>query len=449
MKYRRWTAAAACTIGLAVTVSGCGTHSVPGSTKPSTSANQSVASTNTQTTGNQAANGASGSGAGSNATVTNNAAGNTSNGTGSTNRGGTGANNATSNQTGNNAGASGSGTNPSSNNSTSGTTTVDQDLVPYNGPFQHIFFHPLIAFPSLAFNKKDPELKGFNDYFVTVSEFDKMLSDLYARNYVLVNINDLYTETKKNGKVYVHKNTLMLPKGKIPLVLSVDDMNYYPYMQQWGTVQKLVLDSSGNVAALSQFPDGHTAVTYDNAIVPILDNFVKQHPDFSLNGAKGMINLTGYAGVLGYRTNNTTTADYPQVKAQAEAVIQRLKQTGWVFSSHSWGHLQDANISYQEFVTDTNKWMQQVEPLIGPTQVYVYPFGSRVKTDGPKMQYLLKEGFHVFCGVGPTTYVKWEPTFVMMDRRHIDGIALKEQRKDLNDLFGTDQILDPSRPNDY
>lgn len=322
-------------------------------------------------------------------------------------------------------------------------------LVPYNGPIQHIFFHPLIAFPSLAFSPSDPERQGFNDWFVTVPEFDKMLAALYQRHYILIDINSLYSETTLHGKTFVQPTTLMLPKGKIPLVLSVDDMNYYPYMQQWGTIQRLVLDKQGKIAALSKFPDGHLAITYNNAIVPILDAFVRAHPDFSFEGAKGMINLTGYAGVLGYRTNDTQAADYPQVKAAALKVIARLKATGWIFASHSWGHLPDATISYATFVDDTNKWLQQVEPLTGPTQVYVYPFGSRVNTDGAKFNYLIQKGFHVFCGVGPTTYVQWTPQVLMMDRRHIDGISLHSERSTLNDLFGTEMILDPRRPNVY
>lgn len=341
-------------------------------------------------------------------------------------------------------------TNPSgSANTNRSTNTSQQNLVPYHGPFQHIFFHPLIAFPSLAFSKSDPERKGFNDWFITVKEFNRVLNALYKQNYILVNINSLYTETKKNGQTFIHKKQLMLPKGKKPLVLSVDDMNYYHYMQKWGTVQRLVLDGNGKIAALSKFPDGYTSLTYNNAIVPILDSFVKKHPDFSFQGAKGMINLTGYQGVLGYRTNKTKAPNYAKTKAKAMAVITRLKKTGWTFSSHSWGHLEDAKISYQTFVADTNRWLKQVEPLTGPTQVYVYPFGSRVKTNGQKYNYLIKKGFHVLCSVGPTTYVKWTKHTLMMDRMHIDGVSLHSERKSLNILLGNAKIIDSVRPSQY
>ena len=40
-------------------------------------------------------------------------------------------------------------------------------------------------------------------------------------------------------------------------------------------------------------------------LVPILDRFVEEHPDFSYRGAKAILALTGYNGVLGYRTDET------------------------------------------------------------------------------------------------------------------------------------------------
>ena len=38
-------------------------------------------------------------------------------------------------------------------------------------------------------------------------------------------------------------------------------------------------------------------------MIPLIDTFVEEHPDFSYHGAKGIIALTGYNGVLGYRTD--------------------------------------------------------------------------------------------------------------------------------------------------
>ena len=48
--------------------------------------------------------------------------------------------------------------------------------------------------------------------------------------------------------------------------------------------------------------DGSISVG-DYDMVPLIDRFVEEHPDFSYHGHKGIIALTGYNGILGYRTD--------------------------------------------------------------------------------------------------------------------------------------------------
>ncbi|MGH1286449.1 hypothetical protein [Bacillus toyonensis] len=95
----------------------------------------------------------------------------------------------------------------------------------------------------------------------------------------------------------------------------------------------MVLDRKGDIAALSTNDKGHTVLSYDNDIIPLLDAFVKKHPDFSLRGAKGMLNVTGFNGILGYNSHQST-----KEKKAAVRGIKRLKETGWYFASHSYGH---------------------------------------------------------------------------------------------------------------
>ena len=49
-------------------------------------------------------------------------------------------------------------------------------------------------------------------------------------------------------------------------------------------------------------------------MVPLIDAFVKKHPDFSYRGAKGTLALTGYNGVLGYRTSKSQYGDNEKKK---------------------------------------------------------------------------------------------------------------------------------------
>lgn len=319
------------------------------------------------------------------------------------------------------------------------------EMVIYRGPIQHIFFHPLIAYPELAFDQ-DAMSQGFNEWFVTVREFNLIIESLYKNNYILVDMHDILEERTINGRVILNPKDLRLPPGKKPLILSIDDLSYHPYMIQNGTVFKLILDEKGNVATYSVNPRKEEIIAYDNEIIPILDGFVRKHPDFSYQGAKGIIALTGYQGVLGYRTNDKNSPAYADEEKQARAVIQRLKTTGWSFASHGYGHLDTPKISLKRLAADTLKWKSEVEPLIGPSAVYIYPFGSRVSPDDARFRYLQQAGFKVFCAVGSGPYIHFAPEYLLMDRRHIDGISLCTQANLLRDLFNSESIVDSVRP---
>ncbi|WP_052339634.1 hypothetical protein [Gorillibacterium massiliense] len=329
--------------------------------------------------------------------------------------------------------------------STPTATPSPQKMVAYHGPVEHIFFHPLIAYPELAFDG-DSMTKGYDDWFVTIPEFNKIIDSLYRNNYILIPIDSIYETKTIDGKMTATRKDLTLPEGKKPLILSIDDNNYYDYMRKNGNINKLVLDENGEVAGYAIDPKGAEVTARDNDIIPILDDFVKAHPDFSFQGAKGVIALTGYEGILGYRTNETGAADYAETKAAALKVVSRLKETGWTFASHGWGHKDAGKISEKVLFADTDRWLKEVGSLLGPTPVYIYPYGASVPEGSPKMKGLQDRGFAVFCSVGPAPYLKASSGVVMMDRRHIDGLSLNDDVKRLAPLFDATVVIDPIRP---
>lgn len=316
-------------------------------------------------------------------------------------------------------------------------------LVEYNGVVEHIFFHPLIVYPELAFDN-DYQAKGFDDYFVTVKEFNRILDNLYSKDFILIDINSMVEGVEEDGKLVVKKKKLMLPQGKKPLVISIDDMNYYEYMIENGTIHKLVLTEDGKVADYIE-KGGEKIVSFDNGIVPILDEFVRKHPDFSFNGAKGLIALTGYEGILGYRTHKGSPNREEEQKAVLP-LIQKLKDTGWAFACHGYGHLDSATTKFENLSRDTKRWKEEVESLIGPTKVYIYPFGSRVEYSKDKFNMLYDESFRIYCAVGPTSYTQYKSRGLLLDRRHMDGIAFRYQKETLLDLFNPDEVIDTVRP---
>ena len=313
---------------------------------------------------------------------------------------------------------------------------------------EHLFFHPVIAYPEYAFSDAVPYDRqvGLDEWMVTADEYKKILQSVYDKGYILVNMGDVWSEvTGEDGVTRMERNTLMLPEGKKPLIISFDDVNYYDYMLAEGFTSKLVLGDDGQIWAQCTDPNtGETFLTQDLDATPILDQFVLEHPDFSLNGAKAIFSLTGYQGILGYRTQNDIdiAADDPRRPAfdanrQAEIeavkpVIERLKETGWTFGSHTWGHIRLDSRPLESVQRDTVRWAEEVGSLVGPTNILFYPHGGRPDGDdwhstGPVFQYLQSQGFRIFASVGINSfsYIKKDISAVICDRLHPDGTTLR------------------------
>ena len=107
----------------------------------------------------------------------------------------------------------------------------------------HVFFHSLIVNTSLAFDG-DSDEAGYNQMMTTVSEFKKMLQIMYDKGYVLVSPHDMAVI---NDDGTMSRGKIMLPEGKIPFVLSEDDVSYYHYMDGDGFATKLVIDDNGDI----------------------------------------------------------------------------------------------------------------------------------------------------------------------------------------------------------
>ena len=341
-----------------------------------------------------------------------------------------------------------------------------------NQVVEHLFFHPVIAYPQWAFHDgptPQSQKDGLDDWMVTVDEFNKILQSVYDNGYILVRMEDVWSEQiNENGEARMVRNTLKLPEGKKPLVISFDDVNYYPYMLEEGFTSKLVLGDDGQIWAETRDPfTGEVSLTQDLDATPILDNFVLEHPDFSLNGAKAIYSLTGYEGILGYRTQNDIdiAADDParpafDAKRQQEIeavkpVIQRLKETGWTFGSHTWGHINLSTSSMERIQRDTLRWAEEVGSLVGPTNILFYPHGARPDGDhdqgesyGEQFKWLQSQGFRVFASVGINSYSQVKSTIsaVICDRLHPDGTTLRSvrAREWYQQFYDATQIIDLS-----
>lgn len=314
----------------------------------------------------------------------------------------------------------------------------------------HIFFHTLVADNAKAFDT-DYDASGYNMYMTTILEFKKMMEKMYEDGYVLVNMHDVAKQvTAEDGTTKFVPGEIYLPKGKKPFVLSQDDVNYYEYMDGDGFASRIVLDENGKPTC-EMIQDDGTTVTGPFDLVPILDAFVEEHPDFSYKGTKGTLALTGYEGTLGYRTNDPDSPTYEQDKEAAKKVAKALIEDGWEFASHSWGHRNMQTISMSLFKTDTDRWLKEVSPLIGPTDIMIFPFGIDIETtmghySSEKYAYLKEKGFNYYCGVFKEPWMHIKDDYVRMTRRPLDGQAMLQFPERLADLFDVSSIIDPERP---
>ena len=301
-------------------------------------------------------------------------------------------------------------------------------LVRWRGPVEHLFFHPLVADPARAFHGFDG--RGFRDYFVTVIEFRRILDQLYANGYELVDIH-----AAVSGRLRVER-------GRKPLVLSVDDLNYYDYLRAAGPAWRLRLDAAGRVAVELRDPLGHhPRLSRTDEIVPLVDDFVTAHPAFSLGGAKGVIAETGYEGVFGERTNERSAPDLRQRVARARRIAHALTSTGWTLASHSWGHLDLSRRSTAAVLADAERWRRQVQPIVGATDVYAYPFGA-VPSVATRRALHTRYGFRIFCSIDVVPGTIRADGVVTMYRRHVDGLAFAGQRRNLSPLFAVGRVID-------
>ncbi len=326
----------------------------------------------------------------------------------------------------------------------------------------HVFFHSLIMDNKKAFDGDDDQ-NGYNQVMTTKSEFLKILEQMYERGYVLVRIHDMaYETTNEEGKTVMKPGNIMLPPGKKPFVMSQDDVCYYDYMTGDGFATRMVVGEDGKPTCEMTLDDGTVSVgSYD--MVPLLEDFIQEHPDFSYKGARAIIAFTGYQGILGYRTDPDYADKNPNIEADKEAVkevVKSLRDNGWELASHTYGHMRLSTRSLSDIKTDTGKWDRYVVPLLGDVDILIYPYGADIgdwhpyTRDNEKFAFLYDHGFRYFCNVDSIKYwVQLGAAHLRQARRNLDGERMyydlpeaNPTKDHLSDLFDVTEVFDRDRP---
>ena len=321
----------------------------------------------------------------------------------------------------------------------------------------HVFYHTLIKDTSKAFDG-DYKSGDYDQVMTTIDEFNQITQSMYDKGYVMVSIYDMAT-ADENGNM--NMGEILLPPGKVPFVLSQDDVCYYHYMDGDGFATKLIVDDEGKVRNEYVEDDGSISVG-DYDMVPLIDRFVEEHPDFSYRGAKGIVALTGYNGILGYRTDSSYETrpddldadpdfDLNTEREGAAKVAQAMKDEGWLFASHTWGHQNVSQVSLERLQADTQKFKENVDPLIGGTDIIIFAFGADLTSvedySGEKFEYLKGQGYNYYCNVDSSQYfVQIRSNYFRQGRRNLDGYRMYYNPELLSDLFDAQAVFDSSRP---
>jgi len=357
-----------------------------------------------------------------------------------------------------------------------GWKEAKKDLVEFKAEdVTHIFYHTLVRNTKLAFECDPGIAEGFKKWMTTIDEFKKITQKMYDDGYVLCSLYDFFDEVyDEDGVPHFTAKSVFLPEGKKPFVLSLDDLSYYHTYTGHGMASKLVLDEYGKVTCEYELEDGTVERgSYD--CVPLLNDFMEEHPDGAYHGARGTIALTGYNGIFGYRTDESyvTRKNLDADKVEwldahpdfdrnveidgASKIAKELKAEGWDFASHTWGHIRVGNAALEKIKIDTEKWKKNVEPIIGNTECIIFAHGQDLSPtdeyntkENKKYRYLASQGFHIFLNVDShQKTMTVHDLYVHGGRRNLDGYRLWNDAHGnsdwTSDLFDASEMLDPRR----
>lgn len=318
-------------------------------------------------------------------------------------------------------------------------------MSPYEGEVAQLDFASLIVDTARAFDG-DEMASTYASNNVTVTEFEQILQSLYNNGYVLADIHEFVTETTdEEGKTVLTRSNPSVPSGKTPFVLYLENLNYQAFGATDGFAKALTLDENGEVKAVYVDGGGHESVG-DYDVIPIVDAFVEQHPDFSLRGAKGVISLSGYRGIFGYETHDPESYKYAENLELAKQIAEQLKATGWQFASNSYGRDMMTNLTAEALAEDTQKWKDEVGAIVGETDIILCPYGAVPSDGSQQLAGLIEDGFRFILGMWQDEdHMTVNNDYVYLTRRFVDGDTLVGGGSSFTQFFNVNDVIDPVR----
>ena len=335
-------------------------------------------------------------------------------------------------------------------------------LKPIDDPnsIPNLSFHCLIADPSRAFTDKTYG-SVYNSLYVTIDEFSKILEQLYANGYVLVDFDSFIVETVgPDGKITYSTQPIYLPEGKKPIMLTETLVNYEtfsidgdgdgePDKDGDGFASKLVLDANGNITCEMVDAQGNTVYgAYD--MVPILEAFIAEHPDFCYQGARATLAVSGEDGIFGYRINHsvkkTKGEDYYNQQVEgAKIIVQALRDKGYTIACYTYTNVDYGTISATKIDVDLDNWKKEVVPVLGSVPVMVFAKSSDGNYQDTKYNVLKNSGFRIFIGAATSPYTEVTVNSIRQGRIMVTGQQLQSANNPFAQYFNAKEVLNNQR----
>ena len=342
--------------------------------------------------------------------------------------------------------------------------TAKSALVEYKDPtlIPNLSFHVLIE--DMARAKQDTELGGsYNKNFVTTGEFSKILNQLYDNGYVLVDFGSFVSaQTDLEGNEKFMVKSILLPEGKKPVMLTETMVNYFAYMVDGdgdgkadakgdGFANKLVVDTNGDIKAEYIDAAGQT-LTGNYDFVPILEDFISQHPDFCYQGARAILAVTGHEGVFGYRCNTSYISSvsqqyYDEQVAGAKEITNALRDKGYTIACYTYKNDAYGKLSAAQIQADLQSWSSQVVNVIGQVDTFVFAKQSRLTDYGDgnaAFRAMYTSGFRYFISNDQSPLTEVNDTYVRQNRLMVTGENMQHKSSQFSGLFDTNAVLELS-----
>ena len=317
----------------------------------------------------------------------------------------------------------------------------------------NLSFNVLIADPARAF-KDEKYASAYNQNFVTVDEFSKILDQLYANGYVLVNFDSFVEKTTDAaGNVSYTTKPIYLPSDKKPFMLTETLVNYFGYMidsdddgkadaKGGGFASKMIV-KDGEITCEMVDAEGNTVYgAYD--LVPILNEFIEEHPDFAYRGARATLAVTGKEGIFGHRINKGDSA----AVAAATELVQELRSQGYLIACNTYENLNYDKNKATDIQADLKSWTDEITPVLGNVDILVFARGSDISDyTGPKFNVLYSSGFRFFVSSAtkgiPSTEVN--RTYIRQYRIMVTGSLMVNSPSTLSNYFKVADVISGER----